>query len=688
MKISIQVPVYNVEKYVIPCLRSIMADMDDDCELLVVDDCSSDNTPALIKDFASTDTRIRLETNPQNLGIAMTRRKMVDITDAEYIVPFDADDLFIPGRLKRHADFLDQHPGHAAIYGKTVLWDEETGKVRYYTGRPYSNFLIFDANPAGHGGCMIRRRSLLAAGNYMKPQHEGKQLNVACDYFMWQRLGIVGDIGFDNNFTYLYRTREGQITWTKTEQYQIAHDYIMKYFHDTYRELIQNVVDGEMSVNFPNKNILMQIFGWLLLHVHNNHDRLSILTNALKIYKDDFGCYVRLFDYYAMNNEWDNAEAVSHMTAERFKDNPFAIKTSLEMKIRAMTAKGEDEEKIGPFREHLEACKSMTIMITDTTSIINVLKSADGVFCHETATEVFHLPRLMVLSRADVCGVDEHIRKVDGDHWFSTHLKKALSTTGVDVVDRLCDAEALLYLHGITPPEILNGFKGYKMIWLHSHPDQVTREMLSGFNRIYSLSPLYIEKIRAMGLDAEPLIGATAFSVPLESFNPVERILFVGNRRKTGRPIIRDILSLGDKWRSRLDVYGPGWSKEELGECYKGFGIDNTNLNKCYNAYTVILNDHHEDMRREGFLNPRILDVMATGGLVISDDLAGHEMIFGDALLTYRSPAEMDQLLEKIFTDNEFRRKMVRKGRKAVAGYMFANVAETLRNCLEKQFQR
>ena len=682
MKTSIQVPVFNVEKYVIPCLRSILSDMDADCELLVVDDGSTDDTVALIREFAASEPRIRLELNRENLGIAMTRRKMVRMTEAEYIVPFAADDLFLPGRLCRHRQLLESTPGSVAIYGKAMLYDETIGQVRYYTGRPYSNILIFDGNPIGHGGGMIRRDALLQAGNYQLVQHEGNKVPVACDYFMWQRLGQTGKMLFDNNYTYLYRFHQGQITVNKTELYLTAHHYMEEHFKSAHQQLVESILSRNIATDANNRYLVMQAIGLILKHVANGQERLDLLTAALKIDHDDYGCYLLLFECYKQMNQWDHAEAVAHKTAEHFKDDPFAVKLALEMKIQVMKARGESESAISEFKEHLKGCQNLIVRVTDIEPVQQVLSIANRPLCQQPNNNDQLLPKLIILSRADICGVEEHVRPVDGDHWFSNHLKNALVEQGINVVDRLCDAGALLYLHGVTPPEILRQFNGGKMIWLHSHPDHITAEMLSGFDRIFSLSPLYIDKIKAMGLEAEPLIGATSFTPPGENLSPIDRILFVGNRRKTGRPIIRDLLSLGDKWRSRLDVYGPGWSAEELGECYKGFGIDNANLHKCYNAYRVVLNDHHEDMRREGFLNPRLLDVMASGGLVISDHLAGHEVIFGDALLTYETPAELDALLDKVFSDDEFRRKMIRKGRKAVSHYMFADIAEKLRDCL------
>jgi len=70
-------------------------------------------------------------------------------------------------------------------------------------------------------------------------------------------------------------------------------------------------------------------------------------------------------------------------------------------------------------------------------------------------------------------------------------------------------------------------------------------------------------------------------------------------------------------------------------------------------------------MLREGFLNPRILDVMASGGVVVSDALSTSSDLFGDALITYRTPEDLDKILTKLFEDNSYRDEMVAAGMKA-----------------------
>ena len=219
------------------------------------------------------------------------------------------------------------------------------------------------------------------------------------------------------------------------------------------------------------------------------------------------------------------------------------------------------------------------------------------------------------------------------------------------------------------------------MIWIHSHPDDLSPERLLSFDQVFSLSPGYAARLREKGVPADVLIGGTEKQPPNPPAPLSHGIVFVGNARRLNkvpeiRPILRDVLSLGARWLGLLEVWGLGWDNLLPRACLKGACIHNRRLAELYAGSVVVLNDHHEDMRREGFLNPRLLDVMAAGGVVISDDLAGSESVFGDALLRYRTPAELDRLLMRLFGDDAFRQDCVHRGRHAVRSYTFARVAE------------
>ena len=91
-QISIIVPVYKVEKYINRCIDSILTQTFTDFELILVDDGSPDNCPAICDRYVSKDNRVKV-IHKKNGGVSSARNSALDIAQGEYITFVDADDL-------------------------------------------------------------------------------------------------------------------------------------------------------------------------------------------------------------------------------------------------------------------------------------------------------------------------------------------------------------------------------------------------------------------------------------------------------------------------------------------------------------------------------------------------------------------------------------------------------------------
>lgn len=92
IKVSIVVPIYNIEKYLDRCIISLINQTLKEIEIILVDDCSKDNSYEICKKYTEIDNRIILLKNEINLGVGNTRNKGIDIAKGEYISFVDADD--------------------------------------------------------------------------------------------------------------------------------------------------------------------------------------------------------------------------------------------------------------------------------------------------------------------------------------------------------------------------------------------------------------------------------------------------------------------------------------------------------------------------------------------------------------------------------------------------------------------
>lgn len=109
MKVSVIVAVYNTAPYLEPCLQSLLEQTHGDVEILCVDDCSTDNSPALLQQFARRDNRIKLFRTPQNSGPAVARNIAIAHSTGELTAFVDSDDWLSPDAIGEAVHTFTQH---------------------------------------------------------------------------------------------------------------------------------------------------------------------------------------------------------------------------------------------------------------------------------------------------------------------------------------------------------------------------------------------------------------------------------------------------------------------------------------------------------------------------------------------------------------------------------------------------
>lgn len=127
-KVSVIISTYNRAEYLKKAIASVLAQTFKDFELLIVDDCSSDNTSQLVEN--STDTRIRYIRNNSNKGIAAVRNIGVNNSIGTYIAFLDDDDEWLPDKLEMQVRMLEpSSPKLGAIYTGVASINTANNKV-------------------------------------------------------------------------------------------------------------------------------------------------------------------------------------------------------------------------------------------------------------------------------------------------------------------------------------------------------------------------------------------------------------------------------------------------------------------------------------------------------------------------------------------------------------------------------
>ena len=127
--VSIIMPTYNCGRFIRESIDSVFAQSYTHWELIIVDDCSTDNTAEIVA--AYKDSRIHYLRNKQNLGAALTRNKALREAKGRYVAFLDSDDLWLPEKLKKQIAFMEQNE-YAFTYHEYTEIDEESKPLGVY----------------------------------------------------------------------------------------------------------------------------------------------------------------------------------------------------------------------------------------------------------------------------------------------------------------------------------------------------------------------------------------------------------------------------------------------------------------------------------------------------------------------------------------------------------------------------
>jgi glycosyltransferase involved in cell wall biosynthesis len=135
-KVSVVLTSYNHGKYLFRAIDSVLRQDFKRIELIVVDDCSTDNSREIIKSIK--DDRIKFISNDQNLGMVRSVNKGIKAASGEYIAHFNSDDLFFDAtKLSKQIAFLDANPEYGAVFTRAQLIDENDAPLKDYNHSYY-----------------------------------------------------------------------------------------------------------------------------------------------------------------------------------------------------------------------------------------------------------------------------------------------------------------------------------------------------------------------------------------------------------------------------------------------------------------------------------------------------------------------------------------------------------------------
>jgi glycosyltransferase involved in cell wall biosynthesis len=185
-RVSVVIAAYNAASTLAETLASVEAQTFGDLEIVVIDDGSSDATPALLEARARTSSRLLWKRQP-NAGVAAAREHAIALARGELIAFVDADDIWLPDKVAAEVALFDRDPAVAFVYCDAIDFfpTHDASRSWFAEKRPARGDVLcelFNGNFALTSTVMVRKAALLAVGGF------DRALRVNEDFELWLRL--------------------------------------------------------------------------------------------------------------------------------------------------------------------------------------------------------------------------------------------------------------------------------------------------------------------------------------------------------------------------------------------------------------------------------------------------------------------------------------------------------------------
>jgi len=206
-RVDVIVPCYKYAHYLRECVESVFSQEGLDVRVLIIDDCSPDNTPEVAAELMSQDSRIEYRRHEKNWGHIATYNEGLEWASGDYLLLLSADDLLYPEALLRAATLMDKHPEVGLTHGRsTSSFQSEAGPTS--TDQPWevSSGLEYIRAVCRTGENIVSTPTAIVRTSIQKKLGGyRKELPHAGDMEMWLRFAAVSSMASTQAIQACYR---------------------------------------------------------------------------------------------------------------------------------------------------------------------------------------------------------------------------------------------------------------------------------------------------------------------------------------------------------------------------------------------------------------------------------------------------------------------------------------------------
>jgi glycosyltransferase involved in cell wall biosynthesis len=316
-KISVIMPVYNVERYVAEAIESILNQTFTSFELIIVNDGSIDNTTSIVTQYLDKDSRIIFLDNKDNKQKPTRLNDGIAIAQGKYFTIMDGDDISLPDRLQKQYDYMESHLDVMACGSQIQRFGNKNARVEW--PETYENIYLGLLSGCCFNFPLIQRAEYDKHSLYFEPDF------LAEDYLMWIKMADVGKIVALSDVLYLYRTHPTQMSSANVHNI------------NKYVRLEKNIHINNLNKKLMNRNIDEFEF-WLdkpLIYC-DIIDRTFFLSNIIKLNNEKKIFTAELFNYYIAKIWYRQFYLMEHITgnAVHFFLSKKKMRTLAKIKIK------------------------------------------------------------------------------------------------------------------------------------------------------------------------------------------------------------------------------------------------------------------------------------------------------------------------------------------------------------------
>lgn len=234
--VSIVLPVYNGDKYLKESINSVVSQTYENWELLILDDCSTDLTPIISKEYVKQDSRIKYFRNDRNLRLPKNLNKGFSLAKGKYFTWTSDDNLFKPNAIEEMVSVLNKNKNVGFVFASCRIIDEVGKEVEYISVNDSIIEAIVGENVVG--ACFMYTREVYnEIGNY------DPKLTLVEDFDYWQRIFSKFEVKAISKILYKYRWHDGALTSTMNK----------KLFYENLEKMLVKNIKLFSKINFRQK---------------------------------------------------------------------------------------------------------------------------------------------------------------------------------------------------------------------------------------------------------------------------------------------------------------------------------------------------------------------------------------------------------------------------------------------------